>query len=100
MILHTLNKTSSFTALNQQLSQCIAASDSVLLIEDGTLQCSQLAANYEQKSSWPSITKVIYALTEDALARGVSLDCDNIKFISYPEFVELSLAHDKVVSWY
>lgn len=100
--LHTLNKTAQNTALNIKLSQTINEGDDVILIEDGVYQCLTLSSNETQKNktSWPNISKKIYALKNDALARGIPITVNGIIFVSYEEFVQLSLSHKKVVSWY
>jgi tRNA 2-thiouridine synthesizing protein B len=41
----------------------------------------------------------VYVLKEDAQARGVAVESDNIQLINYAEFVELSLEYEKVMSW-
>lgn len=99
-ILHTLNKTAHHIAVNEKLSQVINEDDSVVLIENGVYQCVSTFSDASTKKSWPQLTKHIFALKEDALARGVSIDTQGISFISYEEFVTLSLSHNKVVSWY
>ena len=100
---HTLNKTAQNSLLNEKLSNAINQGDDVILIEDGVYQCLALFSgsrgNAEIKS-WPQQTKRIYALKDDALARGITIDIEGISFISYEEFVQLSLNCNKVVSWY
>lgn len=103
--LHTLNKTQSVRLLNAQLSQCISAGDSVILIEDGVYQCINLTnnPNTSNQAHWSEIATTIYVLSDDAKARGVpteSIQHTKISFINYHEFVSLSLKYKKVVSWY
>jgi len=98
MILHTINKTSSHESLNQQLSDTVDACDSVILIENGAYQAQQLTST--PVNHWSQTAKNIYVLERDALARGVSMSIDKINYIDYTKFVELSLLHDKVISWY
>lgn len=106
--LHTLNKTAQTTALNLKLSQCISEHDEVILIEDGVYQCLDLPCepiaptdiNTDASQAWMLHAKTIYALKEDALARGVPLDAKGVLFVTHEEFVKLSLAHQKVISWY
>lgn len=100
--LHTLNKTAQDNTLNLKLSQTIGDSDDVILIEDGVYQClaSFTEHHSEDTKHWSQLAKSIYALKDDALARGILLSTKGIIFVTYEEFVKLSLSHQKVVSWY
>jgi len=103
--LHTLNKTQSVSLLNAQLSQCMSAGDSVILIEDGVYQCMNLlnASGAFNQDHWSDKAANIYVLSDDARARGIPMESikhAKISFINYHEFVTLSLKHHKVVSWY
>ena len=100
--LHTLNKTAQNTSLNTKLSQIIKEDDAVILIEDGVYQCLTLFTENTSNndSHWSERSKLIYALKDDALARGIHLSTKSIIFLSYEEFVALCLKHNKVVSWY
>jgi len=104
LILHTLNKAQSHTELNQQLFSVCKNVDSVLLIEDGLYQLLSPAL-FSAKDHWSSQANTIYALLEDALARGIEKDIidktlSHISFISYKEFVTLASTHNKTISWY
>ena len=98
MILHTLNKPSSYESLCHQLSENIARVDSVILIEDGVYQITWL--EHHSLGHWSTIANKIYALKDDVIARGTSDNADYITYIDYPEFVALTLSHTKVISWY
>lgn len=103
--LHTLNKTQSVSLLNSQLSQCMSAGDAVILIEDGVYQCMSLSntSNISNQEHWSDKAASIYVLSDDARARGIPIESikhPKIIFISYQEFVTLTLKHNKVVSWY
>jgi tRNA 2-thiouridine synthesizing protein B len=100
--LHTFNKTAQDDYLNLKLSQAIRDGDEVILIEDGVYQCLKLFTlqNTEHDSAWPMLSKSIYALRDDALARGIPITTEGIIFVSYEEFVQLSISHKKVISWY
>lgn len=101
--LHTLNKTALAHTLNKRLSQVIHNNDAVILIEDGVYQCLDLYHEADINSdnmSWPRISKRIYALKDDAIARGIPITLEGYNFISYEEFVKLSFEHNKVISWY
>jgi len=104
MILHTLNKAQSHTDLNQQLTNTCSNQDSVLLIEDGVYQLLDPTI-FSRTDHWSFSAKNIFALTNDATARGINqADLEhsivNISFISYLEFVELAASHTKTISWY
>lgn len=101
--LHTLNKTAQNSLLNETISNIIDKDDSVILIEDGVYQCIKLFSEQDpdkQENSWPQRAKSVYALKEDALARGIQSNTKGITFVSYEEFVRLSLAYNKLISWY
>lgn len=110
--LHCLNKTKDAISLNEQLSRCIFSEDAVILIEDGVYQVLDISQNNVTHPSsahngevqhWSLIANVIYILEEDALARGISLSSDTsgkLVFVSYQEFVSLSLKYKKTISWY
>lgn len=104
MILHTLNKAQSHTELSQQLTNTCAAQDSVLLIEDGVYHLLDPARS-TTKNHWSFNAKNIFALANDASARGIDPSdlegsTENIRFISYQEFVDLCSSHTKTISWY
>jgi sulfur relay protein TusB/DsrH len=104
VILHTLNKAQSHTALNQQLCDTCSDQDSVLLIEDGVYQLLDTAI-FAKKEHWSFSAKYIYVLTNDALARGINQtniagNSSKIRFIAYSEFVALCASHSNTISWY
>ncbi len=100
--LHSLNKTTADLSLNTRLSQAISKGDEVILIEDGVYQCLNLFSGTSEinKTAWPQLAKAIYALKDDAVARGIPTSTENIIFVDYEAFVKLSLSHKKVISWY
>lgn len=104
MILHTLNKAQSHKELSQQLTNTCSIQDSVLLIEDGVYQLLD-PTFFTTKAHWSYNAKHIFALANDATARGINkkdlgLDTSKLSFISYKEFVELSASHINTISWY
>jgi len=104
LILHTLNKAHSHNELNKQLFTVCTNDDSVLLIEDGLYQLLSPAL-FSTNDHWSSQVNKIYALCEDAVARGINIDdmdhaLSHISFVSYEGFVTLAAAHDKTISWY
>jgi len=68
---------------------------------DGLLLTQDAVYAVMHQSLYPKLTKLrsVYVLKEDAQARSVKLETDNIQMITYAEFVELSLKYDKVMSW-
>ncbi|ARN75524.1 sulfurtransferase complex subunit TusB [Oceanicoccus sagamiensis] len=99
MILHTVNKSpfsdSSFTDC---LKFCRAGS-SVLLIEDGVYAGKKATHYSELIENHRDIT--FYALAVDVNARGLKQDIStNITLISDSEFVELTVTHHSVQSWF
>lgn len=70
-----------------------AENDSILLIEDGVYAVT------DQQLANTRLT--VYALQADIEARGLSKKMpDTITVIDDAAFVELSIKHNKVVSWY
>ena len=99
--LHTVNK-SPFT--NNALSSCLkvcAQHDAILLIEDGTygaLLSSPLTGEFAALAR-NGIT--IYALTADVKARGLAEKMmQGVQLADYDCFVQLTIEHDRVQSWY
>ena len=91
--LHTINKTSTHSAL----SSCLKVArngDSILLIEDGVYASSQLCQS-------PLEGVALYALHEDLLARGLDASTlsGTIKTVDYNVFVDLVCQHQRCVSW-
>ena len=85
-ILHIVNRAAT-------LGDCLkiaAATDAVLLIEDGVY------AGRMQSSTQARV----YALREDVLARGLTDRlAAHIYIVSYDEFVQLACDHQPIVSW-
>jgi len=99
--LHTVNK-SPFT--HNTLASCLQVcsdSDAILLLEDGVLAGLKGAPCAEEMSA--AITKgiKIFALINDIQARGLSEKIrPDIQMTDYNGFVQLSLEHRSVQSWY
>lgn len=87
MQLHILNSSAS---LNRCLSS-ISDTDSIILIEDAVV----LSTSIMQKVS---ASIAVYALNDDLARRGIN-PSDNIKALSYSEFVDLCVTHTKCLSW-
>lgn len=94
MILHKIS-TSPFD--NFALEHCLQrmhSSDGLLLNQDGVY-----GVMHPTMGSKLAQLPCVYVLKEDIQARGVQIVSNNIKIISYAEFVELSLEYEKVMSW-
>jgi len=95
MILHTVNKT-------EVLERCLAMvseGDTVLLIEDGVYASLEAPST---ASTWASVDPAVSwrVLETDLAARGIS-DKMRAPFeaVSQAQFIDLTLAHEKVISW-
>lgn len=97
--LHILNKSGAFSSLNTKLSETISKGDEVVLIADGTYQTLDNLSGTES-TTWAITANKVYALKDDLLTRGIPLRNDLITYISYEEFVQLSLTHHKTISWH
>lgn len=100
MTLHTYNK--SLASGEARLRDCLRAispGDSLLLIEDGVYLATQLHPGMELRKQLPDGI-ALYALTPDAAARGISAKFPaDFSGIDYAGFVQLCLAHPRVVNW-
>ena len=88
MILHTINKHGP--ALSRALA-VVSEKDTVLLLEDGVYALLEAPEKENCLNALPSSVRR-FALADDLAARGIS-----DKMLS--GFVNLSIEHDKVVSW-
>lgn len=98
MILHTVNKS---PYANKTLLSCLKAandSDTLLLIEDGVYAALK---GGEYSDLVESAGPRILALAADLEARGL-MDklLNSVATVDYAGFVELTVTHDKVVSWF
>jgi tRNA 2-thiouridine synthesizing protein B len=100
MTLHTYNK--SLEAGEARLHNCLrmlSSGDSLLLIEDGVYLATQLHADMPLRALLPAGV-TLYALAPDLVARGISVKIPpDFSHIDYAEFVQLCLAHPRVVNW-
>ncbi|MDY6983086.1 MAG: sulfurtransferase complex subunit TusB [Pseudomonadota bacterium] len=100
MTLHTYNK--SLDAGEARLRNCLrtlASGDSLLLLEDGVYLASQLHADVALRTAIPEGV-TLYALTPDVAARGLSAKLPaDFSGIDYDAFVQLCLAHPRIVNW-
>ena len=99
MILHTINKSPfNNSSFNECLRLCSAGS-SILFIEDGVYAAK---ANTEYAQLVEQHTDItFYALAADTQARGLTNAlCNNVTVVDDAGFVELSIQHKNVQSWY
>jgi len=100
-ILHTVNKSPfSHTTLLSCLQIC-GKNDGILLIEDGVF-CAINGSPYTKELSAIIGKGVkVYALVSDVKARGLLEKLNpNINVTDYNGFVQLSVEHQCVQSWY
>lgn len=99
--LHTINK-SSYT--NNTLISCLkicGQNDSVLLLEDGVFGATRSAPNTEKLQLLMRSGVKVFALTNDVNARGLEGKlATGIKPVDYNMFVQLTIDHCRVQSWY
>lgn len=90
--LHTVNKSAAKDALEACL-RVASSGDSLVLIEDGVYQASQLVNNPRASSLQ------LFVLQDDVAARGISVPV-TVKRIAYSRLVELVCQHQRSVSWF
>ena len=99
-VLHLVNRSPGET---QALAQCldrVGAGDAILLLESGVyaaMKSSIIAVRLTE-----SMAKVsIHALAPDLAARGIAKEemLEGIELVSYEGFVNLSIAHQPILSW-
>lgn len=99
--LHTINK-SPFS--NTSLSSCIkicSKNDAILLLEDGVFGALTSAPDAEQLQQLIDSGTRIFAITDDVKARGLSNKLlPAIELVDYNSFVQLTIEHRCVQSWY
>jgi sulfur relay protein TusB/DsrH len=95
--LHTLNcSTREHAAVLERLLRCASTGDSLLLIENGVYNLTDIAA--QRLIADAGLT--LYCLKNDVLARGLQHSSASVKTVDDAGFVELSCTHAKVVSWF
>jgi tRNA 2-thiouridine synthesizing protein B len=97
-ILHTVNKSPfSSTLLKQCVERC-QTEDSILLLEDGVYGA---LASHAYSHQLMNINHC-YAIKADIMARGLQNEVllNHIEWISYDDFVTLSIEHELLQSWY
>lgn len=99
--LHTINKSSfSFNTLASCIRVC-GHEDGILLLEDGVFGAITGAPCAEELQQLITQGVKVYALSDDIKARGLSEKIQhNIALTDYNGFVQLSITHRCVQSWY
>lgn len=99
--LHTINK-SPYS--NNSLSSCMkicSASDAILLLEDGVFGALKSAPEAESLQQLILFGTKIFAIDVDVKARGLTGKLIGaIELIDYNSFVQLSIEHRCIQSWY
>lgn len=93
--LFTVNKSPSHCELDSVL-RLLSPGDGLLFIEDGVYFGMEQKVNEQMPDGIQA-----YCLKEDMVARGMLNKLDPaIEAVSYRQFVDLCVDHDKVVSWF
>jgi tRNA 2-thiouridine synthesizing protein B len=99
--LHTINKS---PYVYNTLTSCIkicAECDGILLLEDGVFGATPSAPEADELQILIQRGIKVFALINDVKARGLEEKlAQNIKLIDYNTFVQLTLDHRCVQSWY
>lgn len=99
--LHTINK-SPFS--NSALSSCIKVCtkcDGILLLEDGVFGAIGSAPESAQLQELMRSGTRIFAISADIKARGLTEKLiTSIELIDYDKFVQLTIEHRCIQSWY
>ena len=94
MILHKISSSPFSHLALQHCLRRIHSTDGLLLTQDAVY-----AVMHQTLHAKLAELHSVYVLKDDAEARGVKLENNNIQIITYAEFVELSLKYDNVMSW-
>ncbi len=99
--LHTVNKSPfTYTTLTSCLAIC-GSEDSILLLEDGVFGAINSAPCAEKLRQCIARGIKVYALEADINARGLQEKLlHDIQVTNYHQFVQLSINHRCVQSWY
>lgn len=92
--LHTLNKAPADTVLWSSCLAAIQPNDTLLLIEDAVY--AAVDTHIERTPTHPAF----FYLKADIEARGLLAHVNPNRLIDDDQFVTLSCAHSKVVSWF
>jgi tRNA 2-thiouridine synthesizing protein B len=99
--LHTINKSPySHNSLTSCLKVC-AENDGILLLEDGVFGALSSTPCAQELQTLIKHGVMVFALINDIKARGLEGKlAQSIKAIDYNEFVQLTLDHRCIQSWY
>lgn len=99
--LHTINRS---PYMNNALASCLkvcATSDAILLLEDGVLGASKSSPHAKSIVEILTAGTRIFAINVDVKARGLSEQLiESVELIDYDSFVQLTIEHRCVQSWY
>ncbi|UUA73858.1 sulfurtransferase complex subunit TusB [Cellvibrio sp. QJXJ] len=99
--LHTINK-SPYS--NSSLSSCIkvcSTSDAILLLEDGVFGAIKSSPDSVQLQELILLGVRVFAISADVKARGLTEKLmTSVELIDYDSFVQLTIEHRCVQSWY
>jgi tRNA 2-thiouridine synthesizing protein B len=99
--LHTINKSPFAHSTLASCLQVCGKQDGILLLEDGVFGGLSSAPCAEELSAMITGGVKVYALTSDVSARGLQEKLRNdIIVTDYNGFVQLSIEHNCVQSWY
>jgi tRNA 2-thiouridine synthesizing protein B len=100
-ILHTINKSPYSHSTSLSCFQVCGEHDSVLLIGDGVFGATQSSPCVGDINQLLQKGVKIYALEGDVRARGLTQKIHpEITVTDYSGFVQLSVKHSRVQSWY
>lgn len=99
--LHTINK-SPYS--NSSLASCIkicSKNDAILLLEDGVFGAIKSAPESEQLQQLMQTGTRVFAIDSDVKGRALADKLiTSIEVISYTDFVQLTIEHRSIQSWY
>lgn len=99
--LHTINKSPFSHATLASCLQVCGKQDGILLLEDGVFGALNSAPCAEELSAIINSGVKVYALAGDVNARGLQEKLrKDVVVTDYNGFVQLSIAHNCVQSWY
>jgi tRNA 2-thiouridine synthesizing protein B len=99
--LHTINKSPFSHATLASCLQVCGKQDGILLLEDGVFGALNSAPCAEELSAIIDAGVKIYALAGDVNARGLQEKLrKDVTMTDYNGFVQLSIEHNCVQSWY
>lgn len=99
--LHTINKSPFLHATLASCLQVCGKQDGILLLEDGVFGGLSSAPCAEELSAMIEAGVKVYALAGDVNARGLQEKLrSDILTTDYNGFVQLSIEHNCVQSWY